>query len=88
MRTLYPLIRTLVLALSEPGREGFNTAAKSITDAVGGSTALALAGLLFGALGDATARTPYVGVLTFTTLIGLVVVVLAGRAGRTGATVT
>lgn len=88
MGTLYPRISTLVLALSEPGREGFNTAAKSITDAVGGSTALALAGLLFGALGDATARTPYVGVLTFTTLIGLVVVVLAGRAGRPSAPAT
>jgi MFS family permease len=84
MGTLYPRISTLVLAYSEPGREGFNTAAKSITDAVGGSTSLALAGLLFAARGDATARTPYVGVLVFTTAIGLVVVLLAGRAGAPG----
>jgi MFS family permease len=84
MGTLYPRISTLVLAYSQPGREGFNTAAKSITDAVGGSTALALAGLLFAALGDTTARTPYVGVLAFTTLIGLVVVLLSGRAGVAG----
>ncbi len=84
MGTLYPRISTLVLAYSEPGREGFNTAAKSITDAVGGSTSLALAGLLFGALGDAATRTPYVGVLVFTTAIGLVVVLLAGRAGVSG----
>jgi MFS family permease len=88
MGTLYPRISTLVLAYSEPGHEGFNTAAKSITDAVGGGTSLALAGLLFAALGDTTARTPYVGVLAFTTLIGLVVVLLAGRAGQTRETAT
>ena len=88
MGTLYPRISTLVLAYSKPGHEGFNTAAKSITDSVGASTSLALAGLLFTALGDTTARTPYVGVLAFTTLIGLVVVLLAGRAGQARETAT
>ena len=86
MGTLYPRISTLVLAYSEPGREGFNTAAKSITDAVGGSTSLALAGLLFAALGDASARAPYVGVLVFTTAVGVVVVLLAARAGQASGT--
>jgi MFS family permease len=82
MGTLYPRISTLVLALSEPGREGFNTSAKSITDAVGGSVALALTGLIFGALGTAAMRAPYLGVMAFTSVIGLAVVLLAGRAGR------
>jgi MFS family permease len=82
MGTLYPRISTLVLALSEPGREGFNTSAKSITDAVGGSVALALAGLIFEGLGTATQRAPYLGVMVFTSVIGLTVVLLAGRAGR------
>jgi MFS family permease len=70
MGTLYPRISTLVLALSAPGREGFNTAAKSITDAVGGSAALALAGLLF-------TLSPFVGPFVFTSLLGIAVV-LAG----------
>jgi MFS family permease len=82
MGTLYPRISTLVLAYSEPGREGFNTAAKSITDAIGGSVSLALAGLIFGALGTAAMRAPYLGVMAFTTAIGVTVVLLAGRAGR------
>ena len=77
MGTLYPQISTLVLAYSEPGREGFNTSAKSITDAVGGSTSLALTGLIFATV----TRAPFVGVLVFTSVIALTVVALAGRAG-------
>lgn len=84
MGLVYPRISALVLAYSEPGRQGFNTAAKSITDSVGASVALALTGLLFTALGDTTARTPYVGVLAFSTVLGVVVVLLAGRAGAAG----
>jgi MFS family permease len=82
MGTLYPQISTLVLARSEPGREGFNTAAKSIADAVGGSVSLALGGLLFGALGDSTRPAPYLGVLIFTSVVALITVGLAGRSGQ------
>jgi MFS family permease len=82
MGTLYPQISTLVLARSEPGREGFNTAAKSIADAVGGSVSLALGGLLFGALGDSTSAAPYLGVLSFTSVVALITVALAGRSGQ------
>jgi MFS family permease len=81
MGTLYPQVSTLVLAQSEPGREGFNTAAKSIADSIGGSVALAVAGLLFGALGDSTRQAPYVGVLIFMSAVGVTVVLVAGRAG-------
>jgi hypothetical protein len=72
MGTLYPRISTLVLALSAPGREGFNTAAKSITDAVGGSTSLAIAGLLF-------TLAPFVGPFTFTTVLGAATVLIGIR---------
>ncbi len=72
MGTLYPRISTLVLALSAPGEEGFNTAAKSIADAVGGSTALAFAGLLF-------ALAPFVGPFAFTTVLGIVTVLIGVR---------
>jgi MFS family permease len=72
MGTLYPRISTLVLALSAPGREGFNTAAKSITDAVGGSAALAVAGLLF-------TLSPFVGPFAFTSLLGVAVILVGVR---------
>jgi MFS family permease len=72
MGTLYPRISTLVLALSAPGEEGFNTAAKSITDAVGGSAALAVAGLLF-------ALAPFVGPFVFSTVLGVVTVLIGIR---------
>ncbi|GAA3350323.1 MFS transporter [Amorphoplanes nipponensis] len=76
MGTLYPRISTLVLALSAPGEEGFNTAAKSITDAVGGSASLAVAGLLF-------ALAPFTGPFVFTTLLGVVTVLIAVRVAVT-----
>jgi MFS family permease len=72
MGTLYPRISTLVLALSAPGEEGFNSAAKSITDAVGGSASLAFAGLLFTVA-------PFTAPLAFTTLLGVVTVLVAVR---------
>ena len=75
MGTLYPRISTLVLALSAPGEEGFNTAAKSITDAVGGSVALAVAGVLF-------ALAPFTGPFIFTTLLGVVTVLIGTRVAR------
>jgi len=77
MGTLYPRISTLVLARSAPGEQGFNTAAKSITDAVGGSVALAVSGLLF-------TLAPFVGPFAFSTLLGVVTVMVAVRVARSG----
>jgi MFS family permease len=78
MGTLYPRISVLVLAYSAEGRQGFNTSAKSITEAVCASTSLAITGLLF----QTVTRTPFVAVLVFTTVIAATVGLLAGRAGR------
>nr|BFE67886.1 hypothetical protein GCM10020092_011870 [Actinoplanes digitatis] len=75
MGTLYPRISTLVLALSATGEQGFNTAAKSITDAVGGSAALAVGGLLFTVLS-------FGGAFAFTSLLGVVVILIGLRVGR------
>jgi len=74
MGTLYPRVAALVLALSEPGEEGFNVAAKGIADSVGGSVALALTGLLFGS-------GSFVAVFAFSTLVGVTVVLVARRTG-------
>ncbi len=77
MGTLYPRISALVLAYSKPGDEGFHTAAKSITDAVGGSAALAVTGMLFGAL-------PFTGPFLLTTVLGIAVIVVAARVAPVG----
>jgi MFS family permease len=72
MGTLYPRVAALVLAYSAPGEEGFNSSAKNIADALGGSVSLALTGLLF-AVGS------YVAVFAFTTIIGVAAVLLGRR---------
>jgi len=74
MGTLYPRVAALVLRLSAPGEEGFNVAAKSIADSVGGSVTLALTGLLFGA-------GSFVTVFALSTVIGVAVVLVARRTG-------
>jgi MFS family permease len=78
MGTLYPRISTVVLAYSAPGREGFNTAAKSIMDAVGASASLAVAGLLFAAF-------PFVGPFTFTSALGVLVILVGFRVSSRSA---
>ncbi|WP_306204285.1 MFS transporter [Actinoplanes sp. RD1] len=49
MGTMYPRISALVLGWSEPGQQGFHTAAKSISETIGTSATLAVTGLLTGA---------------------------------------
>ncbi|MFI5496523.1 hypothetical protein [Actinoplanes sp. NPDC051859] len=73
MGTLYPRISELVMACSAPGETGFNTAATSIADAVGGSASLAVAGSLFGIA-------PFTGPFTFASLLGVLTIVAAARA--------
>ena len=53
MGLVFPRISTLVLGYSTERDQGFNSAAVSITDAAGGATAIAFAGLLFTAFGAA-----------------------------------
>jgi MFS family permease len=72
MGMLYPRVAALVLSLSTPGEEGFNVAARTVADSVGGSIALAVTGLLFGA-------GSFVTVFAFSTAIGVLVVIIARR---------
>lgn len=80
MGTLYPRVAALVLSLSAPGEEGFNVAAKGIADSVGGAVALAVTGLLFDA--DVFGGSSFAAVFTFSTAIGVVVVLVARRTGH------
>jgi MFS family permease len=81
MGLMYPRVSTVVLADSPPGEQGFNTAAKSIADAVGGSVALAVSGLIFHAVAGGTAAVSFVAVFTFSVAVGLLTVGLSMRVG-------
>lgn len=56
MGLLYPRLTVLTLAYSNPGNQGFNSSALSISDSTGSAVAIALAGLAVASLGgEATA---------------------------------
>jgi hypothetical protein len=69
MGLMYPRISALVLAASGERDQGRNSAAMSISDAVGGATAISLAGLVFTAVGPATDLAPFVAAMTLTTAL-------------------
>ena len=78
MGLLFPRISTLVLGYSTERDQGFNSAAMSITDATGGATAIAFAGLLFTAFGSADGA-GFAAALGLTGLIALAAVPVALR---------
>ncbi len=53
MGLMFPRISAFVLAASSEHEQGGNSAAMSISDAVGGATAISLAGLVFTTVGSA-----------------------------------
>lgn len=79
MGLVYPRINTLVLSYSSPADQGFNSAAMSIADAVGGAVAIAFAGLVFAALGDESGADAFDGALLLTALIAAAAVPIAFR---------
>jgi MFS family permease len=79
MGLMYPRVSTLVLAESAEDERGFNSAAKSISDAVGASVALALTGLLFAALAATSAGASFAGTFAVTTLLGGVGILVSAR---------
>ncbi|MFE7844735.1 MFS transporter [Microbacterium sp. NPDC057407] len=60
MGLMYPRLTVLTLAYSTPQNQGFNSAALSISDAVGSATAIAAMGLVFTALRQTDAAFPVV----------------------------
>lgn len=78
MGLIFPRIGTLVLAYSTKRDQGFNSAAMSITDAAGGATSIAFAGLLFAAAGAATGG-GFVAALALTAVLALAAVPVAFR---------
>lgn len=78
MGLLFPRISTLVLGHSTSQDQGFNSAAMSITDATGGATAIAFAGLVFAAFGSAQGD-GFAAALGFTGFIALAAIPVALR---------
>jgi MFS family permease len=79
MGLMFPRISAYVLAASGAHEQGGNSAAMSIADAVGGATAISLAGLLFTAVGTAADLAPFVAALAFTTVLAGGAVLVARR---------
>jgi MFS family permease len=84
MGLMFPRISALVLAASTPADQGAHTSAMSISDAVGGATAIAVTGLLFTAVGSEADWAPFAAVFAATTAVGAVSAVVARRARLDG----
>lgn len=77
MGLLYPRQNVQMIKLSTTANQGFNSSALAISDSMGSALALASAGLIFAAFGG---NDSFVAVFVFTTIIGLLLVVLTPRA--------
>lgn len=80
MGLIYPRLTVLTLAYSEPGNQGFNSSALSISDATGSAVAVALAGLGVATLGGGVSAFPVV--YTFCIVLVLVAAVPGVRLGH------
>ncbi|WP_314323287.1 MFS transporter [Paenarthrobacter ilicis] len=81
MGLMYPRLSVMTLALSTEENQGFNSAAMSISDSLGGALSLAATGLVFAAF----AASPFAAVFALTAVIAVVGVVMAPRvATRSG----
>ncbi|MFJ4027836.1 MFS transporter [Paenarthrobacter sp. NPDC089989] len=81
MGLMYPRLSVMTLALSTPDNQGFNSAAMSISDSLGGALSLAATGLVFAAF---TTTDSFAAVFALTAIIAVVGVVVAPRvAART-----
>ena len=79
MGLMFPRISALVLAASNERDQGRNSAAMSISDAVGGATAISLTGLVFTAVGPASEWAPFVAVLALTSALAVGALLLSRR---------
>ncbi len=81
MGLAYPRTSVAMLAESGSSDRGFNSAALSIADALGGATTIAASGAVFAAV-DRSAGDPFVAALLVGCCAGLLAVVAAARTRR------
>lgn len=89
MGLMYPRLSVMTLAYSDPGTEGFNSSAMSISDALGGALALAATGIMFTAVDRVAVSLPvgevlqgglaFAGCFAITVVAAIAAVVLARR---------
>jgi MFS family permease len=79
MGLMFPRISAVVLAASDERDQGRNSAAMSISDAVGGATAISLTGLVFTAVGPASEWAPFVAVLGLTSALAFGALLVSRR---------
>jgi MFS family permease len=79
MGLMFPRIGAYVLGSSTEGEQGANSAAMSISDAVGAATAIAVSGLVFAAVGTSVELAPFVAVFVLTCALALVGVLVSRR---------
>lgn len=82
MGLVYPRLSVLTLALSTDETQGFNSAAMTIADSLGGALALAATGIIFTGLASVGAS--FAGVFALAALLGAVAVVVAPRIPAPG----
>ncbi|YCK82611.1 MFS transporter [Arthrobacter sp. D3-18] len=82
MGLMYPRLSVMTLALSTEDNQGFNSAAMSISDSLGGALSLAATGLMFAAF---TTTNSFAGVFALTAIIAVVGVVIAPRVAARSA---
>lgn len=82
MGLMYPRISTMTLAMSTPANQGFNSAAMSISDSMGGALSLATTGIVFASF--ASAGLPFAGVFAFTIVLAVIALVIATRVEAPG----
>jgi MFS family permease len=79
MGLMSPRISAFVLAASTAREQGANSAAMSISDAVGSATAISLAGLVFTSVGSAADLSAFVAALSLTTALACGALVISRR---------
>ncbi|WP_211222193.1 MFS transporter [Nocardioides halotolerans] len=79
MGLMFPRISAVVLAASSERDQGRNSAAMSISDAVGGATAISLTGLVFTTVGPASQWAPFVAVLSLTSVLAAAALLVSRR---------
>ena len=80
MGLMFPRISAVVLAASDERDQGGNSAAMSISDAVGGATAISLTGLVFtGRRHRPPSWAPFVAALALTSALALGALLVSRR---------
>ena len=77
MGLMYPRIGTMMLAMSTPLNQGFNSAAMSIADSMGAALALATTGIVFAVF--ASSGLSFAGVFAFAVVLAIAALIIAPR---------